>query len=84
MLSSCKNFVKEINDSIDVVLYGQEINEEIYAICKADMLIKGENSENIKGPSSTLSNDKLPEDRFDYIISNPPYGRKWEQDKELF
>ena len=65
-----------------MVLYGQEVNEEIYAICKADMLIKGENSENIKGPSSTLSDDQLPDDWFDFMISNPPYGRKWEQDKE--
>jgi len=65
-----------------VVLYGQEVNEEIYAICKADMLIKGENSENIKGPSSTLSDDQLYDDQFDFMISNPPYGRKWEQDKE--
>ena len=71
MLTSCKNFISEINDSVDVVLYGQEINEEIYAICKADMLIKGENSENIKGPSSTLSNDQLSEDRFDFIIFQP-------------
>ena len=83
MLTSCKNFISELNDSVDVVLYGQEVNEEIYAICKADMLIKGENSENIKGPSSTLSDDRLPEDRFDFMISNPPYGRKWEQDKEV-
>lgn len=82
MLTSCKNFINELNDSVDVVLYGQEVNEEIYAICKADMLIKGENSENIKGPSSTLSDDQLPDDRFDFMISNPPYGRKWEQDKE--
>jgi len=82
MLTSCKNFISELNDSVDVVLYGQEVNEEIYAICKADMLIKGENSENIKGPSSTLSDDQLPDDWFDFMISNPPYGRKWEQDKE--
>ncbi|MEG3225457.1 MAG: restriction endonuclease subunit M, partial [Methanobacteriales archaeon Met13] len=82
MLTSCKNFINELNDSVDVVLYGQEVNEEIYAICKADMLIKGENSENIKGPSSTLSDDQLSGDRFDFMISNPPYGRKWEQDKE--
>ena len=54
MLTSCKDFINELNNSMDVVLYGQEVNEEIYAICKADMLIKGENSENIKGPSSTL------------------------------
>jgi len=82
MLTSCKEFIRELNDTIEVVLYGQEINEEIYAICKADMLIKGEDAENIKGPSSTLSDDRLPYDRFDYMISNPPYGRKWEQDKE--
>lgn len=82
MLTSCKEFINEINDTIDVVLYGQEVNEEIYAICKADMLMKGEESENIKGPSSTLSDDQLPDDKFDYMISNPPYGRKWEQDKE--
>jgi len=83
MLTSCKNFIKELNDSVEVVLYGQEVNEEIYAICKADMLIKGENSDNIKGPSSTLSNDQLPDDHFDFMISNPPYGRKWEQDKDI-
>jgi len=83
MLTSCKDFVTKINDSIDVVLFGQEINEEIYAICKADMLIKGENSENIKGPTSTLSNDQFRGKRFDFMISNPPYGRKWERDEEV-
>lgn len=82
MLTSCENFIREFNTTADVVLYGQEINQEIYAICKADMLIKGEISDNIKGPYSTLSEDQLPDDRFDFMISNPPYGRKWEQDKE--
>lgn len=82
MLTSCKNFIKEFNDKAMVLLYGQEINEEIYAICKADMLIKGEDATHIKGPSSTLSDDQLPDDHFDFMISNPPYGRKWEQDKE--
>lgn len=82
MLTSCKNFVTPINPSIDVVLFGQELNEEIYAICKADMLIKGENDENIKGPSSTLSKDQFKYMKFDFMISNPPYGRKWEQDEE--
>lgn len=82
MLTSCENFIREFNTTADVVLYGQEINQEIYAICKADMLIKGEISDNIKGPSSTLSEDQLPDDRFDFMISNPPYGRKWEQDKD--
>jgi len=83
MLTSCENFIREFNTTADVVLYGQEINQEIYAICKADMLIKGEISDNIKGPSSTLSEDQLPTDRFDFMISNPPYGRKWEQDKDV-
>ena len=83
MLTSCKEFITKSNPDIDVVLYGQEINDEIYAICKADMLMKGEDAENIKGPSSTLSNDQLSSNKFDYMISNPPYGRDWEQDKEI-
>ena len=81
MLTSCKEFITKNNPDIDVVLYGQEINDEIYAICKADMLMKGEDADNIKGPYSTLSNDKLKDNKFDYMISNPPYGRDWEQDK---
>jgi type I restriction enzyme M protein len=58
MLTSCEEYIRQRNDSIEVALYGQEVNEEIYAICKADMLMKGGKSE-IKGPSSTLSNDQL-------------------------
>ena len=61
MLTSCEDFIKSINKDVDVVLYGQEINEEIYAICKADMLMKGEEDSNIKGPSSTLSRDQFPD-----------------------
>lgn len=83
MLTSCKEFITNNNPDMDVVLYGQEINDEIYAICKADMLMKGEDAENIKGPSSTLSDDQLKDNKFDYMISNPPYGRDWEQDKEI-
>ncbi len=81
MLTSCKNFITAMNDTIDTVLFGQELNDEIYAICKADMLIKGEKDDNIKGPLSTLSEDKFPDNKYDYIISNPPYGTKWEVDK---
>lgn len=82
MLTSCKEYIQNINPDIDIVLYGQEIQDEIYAICKADMLMKGEKAENIKGPYSTLSNDKLTEKTFDYMISNPPYGRDWETDAD--
>jgi len=82
MLTSCEEFITNKNPDTKVVLYGQEIQEEIYAICKADILIKGDNAENIKGPSSTLSDDQLKGKKFHYIISNPPYGRDWETDKE--
>jgi len=81
MLTSAKNYIKEVNPDGTVVLYGQELNEEIYAVCKADMLMKGEQADKIKGPMSTLSNDQFPDMKFDYIISNPPYGTKWEKDK---
>ncbi|MBD3249457.1 N-6 DNA methylase [Candidatus Woesearchaeota archaeon] len=82
MLTSCKDFVLSMNESVDIVLYGQELNEEIYAVCKADMLMKGEQDENIKGPTSTLSNDQFEDDQFDFMISNPPYGTKWEADQK--
>ena len=61
-------------------MYGQEINDRIFALCKSDMLMKGKDFENIKGPSSTLSDDKFKGETFDYIISNPPYGKNWKSD----
>lgn len=84
MLSSCKDFIMEMNDTVDIVLFGQEINDEIFAICKSDMLIRGEDSDKVKGGDdlSTLSKDQFPNDKFDYIISNPPYGTKWEGDQK--
>lgn len=82
MLTSCKEYIANIDPNIDVVLYGQESEDGIYAMCKSDMLMKGEKAENIKGPFSTLSNDKLPTQTFDYMISNPPYGRDWETDED--
>jgi type I restriction enzyme M protein len=67
-------------------LYGQEINPETYAICKADMLLKGEgeNAENIIGGAewSTLSHDAFPANEFDFMLSNPPYGKSWKKDLE--
>ena len=62
MLTNCKDFILETNKNIkrdDIVLFGQDVNEEVYAVCKSDMLMKGENDENIKGPSSTLSKDQF-------------------------
>ena len=67
-------------------LYGQEINGETYAICKADLLLKGEGeaADNIVGgpEHSTLSNDAFPSREFDFMLSNPPYGKSWKSDQE--
>lgn len=67
-------------------LYGQEINAETYAICKADLLLKGEGDEAdniVGGPEfSTLSNDGFPSREFDFMLSNPPYGKSWKSDLE--
>lgn len=83
MLTSCKDFILEMNPFITCLLFGQEINPEIYSICKSDILMKGDESDNIKGPMSTLSHDQFKDKKFNYIISNPPYGRKWEQDEQV-
>jgi type I restriction enzyme M protein len=66
----------EIRATADVYLYGKEINDETYAICKSDMMIKGDNPENIK-VGSTLSTDEFASKRFDFMLSNPPYGKSW-------
>lgn len=67
-------------------LYGQEINPETYAICKADMLLKGEGdrAEHIVGGAehSTVSHDAFPANEFDFLLSNPPYGKSWKKDLE--
>jgi type I restriction enzyme M protein len=67
-------------------LYGQEINAETYAICKADLLLKGEGdaADNLVGgpEHSTLSNDAFPSREFDFMLSNPPYGKSWKSDLE--
>ncbi|MCB9361887.1 SAM-dependent DNA methyltransferase [Candidatus Woesearchaeota archaeon] len=78
MLSSCHDYLSKY---LTVALFGQELNEEIYAIAKADMLMRGDDAE-IKGPKSTLSEDQFEDLRADYIISNPPYGTKWEKDQD--
>jgi len=71
---------------VKCLLYGQEINPETYAVCKADMLIKGdgESAEHIVGGAewSTLSHDAFPAHEFDFMLANPPYGKKWKKDLE--
>jgi type I restriction enzyme M protein len=77
-LSSGMEYVHEHNPHAVMRAYGQELNPESYAICKADMLIKGQEVENIK-LGNTLSNDQLPVDKFDYMLSNPPFGVDWKK-----
>jgi type I restriction enzyme M protein len=76
MLTIGKDWVHQnINPDLRVELYGQELNDVTYSICKSDFLILDENPENIKGPFSTLSNDLFPGKKFDYMITgNPPAG----------
>ncbi|MBN1839905.1 MAG: SAM-dependent DNA methyltransferase [Campylobacterales bacterium] len=80
MLTESQNFIKdedgEIKATGDVILYGKEINDETYAICKSDMMVKGNNPENIKN-GSTLSVDDFAGIKFDFMLSNPPYGKSW-------
>ena len=72
-----------MNPGARLVMYGQELNPESYAICKADMLIKGQDVANIIF-GNTLSNDGLPGKHFDYMLSNPPFGVEWKKiEKEV-
>lgn len=81
-----KELAKAQGTEVSIHLYGQEINAETYAICKADLLLKGEGLEadNILGggDKSTLSNDQFPSREFDFMLSNPPYGKSWKTDLE--
>lgn len=80
MLTEAQNFITdpegEIKVNGDVYLYGKEINDETYAICKSDMMIKGNNPKNIR-VGSTLSTDEFAGTTFDFMLSNPPYGKSW-------
>lgn len=90
MLTVAEETLKELatqhGKQVATHLYGQEINAETYAICKADLLLKGEGeaADNIIGgpEHSTLSNDAFPSRAFDFMLSNPPYGKSWKSDLE--
>lgn len=81
-----QELAREHQKQVATHLYGQEINAETYAICKADMLLKGEGdaADNIVGGPefSTLANDAFPSREFDFMLSNPPYGKSWKSDLE--
>ncbi len=80
MLSVAEEYLHELNQGAKLMAYGQEINDQTFAICKADMLIKGNDADDIKD-GNTLSDDQFAGRRFDYILSNPPFGREWKNEK---
>lgn len=80
-LSEGDEYIQSISDKVSVSLHGQELNPESYAICKADMLIKGQDVASIK-LGNTLSNDQLTDNRFDFMLSNPPFGVEWKKVKK--
>lgn len=83
MLTLAKEWVNDnVSDQIQLRLVGQEINPQTFALCKSDVMITGEDPENIRLGNS-LSRDQFCGDRFDYMITNPPYGVSWEPDKEV-
>ena len=75
-----KYFSEQINPDATIRLLGQELNAQTYATCKSDMLITGEDPNNIRHGSS-LSNDRFQGERFDYMITNPPFGVSWKSDE---
>ena len=80
MLSVAEEYLHRLNASTEIMGFGQEINDQTFAICKADMLIKGNNADFIKD-GNTLSDDQFEGQTFDYILSNPPFGREWKNEK---
>lgn len=82
MLSVGEQYVKELNPKAELKVFGQEINPESYAICKSDMLIKGQNPSNIKF-GNTFTVDGLEGETFDYMLSNPPFGVDWKKAEKI-
>ncbi len=77
-LSEGDEYIQSMSEKVSVSLHGQELNPESYAICKADMLIKGQDVASIK-LGNTLSNDQLAGKHFDFMLSNPPFGVEWKK-----
>ncbi len=86
MLTEAQNFIIDpeggIRSNADVYVYGKEVNPETFAICKSDMMIKGNNPENIR-LGSTLASDEFSAMKFDFMLSNPPYGKSWKTDQKF-
>ncbi|MGD0340503.1 MAG: class I SAM-dependent DNA methyltransferase [Bacteroidales bacterium] len=78
MLSVAQEYLDELNPNARLEVFGQELNAESYAICKSDMLIKGQNPANV-ALANSLSDDRFSANRFDYMLTNPPFGVEWKK-----
>lgn len=78
MLSVAEEYLRELNPDAHLEVYGQELNDESYGTCKSDMMIKGQNAKNIY-PGNSFTQDGLPNEHFDYMLSNPPFGVDWKK-----
>ena len=81
MLTVSEDHLRILNKNAQLICFGQEINPPTFAICKSDILIKGANADYVK-EGNTLSGDMFIDDKFDYIMSNPPFGREWKIEKD--
>jgi type I restriction enzyme M protein len=82
MLSVSENYIRELNSDAKPILYGQDWNDDAWAVCKSDMLIKGEDADNII-LGDTFSKDGFPDEKFDYMLANPPFGVEWKQQQRF-
>jgi len=80
MLSVAEEHIHQLNNSAEIIPFGQELNDQTFAICKADMLIKGNDADYIRD-GNTLTEDMFEGHHFDYILSNPPFGREWKNER---
>ncbi len=81
MLSVAEEYLRELNPEAELRVFGQELNPESYGICNSDMLIKGQNTDHIKYGNS-FTQDGLKSEKFDYLLSNPPFGVEWKKIEE--
>src|SRR5438874_1671005 len=82
MLSVSEIYIRELNSEAKPILYGQDWNDDAWAVCKSDMLIKGEDADNII-LGDTFSKDGFPDEKFDYMLANPPFGVEWKQQQRF-
>ena len=76
MLSVAQEYLRELNPTAQLIGYGQELNAETYALCRADMMLKGQKATNI-ALGNSFSEDAFPGERYDYLLANPPFGVEW-------